>query len=272
MNDESESAADLAASFPLDGRPGPAPRLTAERSQAMVERAIETWQREPTRPPSRIPGRAAGVAAAAVFVSAAAAAGFWVTRAEAPDAPDDGRTETREVARIAPPVAAKGTAEGAAEEPVIDLEPEAPAEPEPPPIHSRREGTAPRTAEDWMQRASRLRGEGKWHEAEKTYRRVVSEHPGTASAYVARVAAASLRLDRLGDAAGARRLFEEALGARPGGALDIEVRQGIADASRRLGDAGRERAALQALVAAHPHTRAAEDARRRLDSLGAKAP
>jgi hypothetical protein len=87
------------------------------------------------------------------------------------------------------------------------------------------------------------------------------------SAYVARVAAGSIRLDHLGDARGALQLFREAVAARPGGALEIEARQGIARSWRKLGDRKREREALDELLQQDTSGPAAEQARRRLEVI-----
>jgi hypothetical protein len=96
---------------------------------------------------------------------------------------------------------------------------------------------------------------------------VFEQHPGTLAAYVARVAAASIRVDHLDDASGARTLLRQALRERPNGALDLEVRTGLSKAEHALGDRAAEREALQSLVQSHPASLAAERARERLREL-----
>jgi tetratricopeptide (TPR) repeat protein len=125
--------------------------------------------------------------------------------------------------------------------------------------------------DDLLQTANRLRAEGRFREAAETYGLVYERHPHGLSAYVAEVAAASLELEQLGGPARARRLFERAIAAEPGGALDIEARQGLALAARDLGDARAELAALQGLISAHPRSPAAGRARLRVRELAAKS-
>lgn len=121
-----------------------------------------------------------------------------------------------------------------------------------------------------MRRANRLRNRERWAQAERAYRRVYEAHPDSLSAYVARVAAASLRLEHMNDPGGARRIWAQARAMRPGGSLDVEILQGIATSSRQLGDHAREADALRALVEQHAGTRAARRAEQRLRRLAAE--
>ena len=96
---------------------------------------------------------------------------------------------------------------------------------------------APRTAapaEDGLRAANRLRAEGRFREAEQAYLSVLKAYPGSSAAYVARVAAGTLRLDHLGDPRGARALLKPALSAK--GPLDLEVRSGLERANQLLGE------------------------------------
>src|SRR5690606_19389394 len=106
------------------------------------------------------------------------------------------------------------------------------------------------SADDLLQRANALRGARSWREAERTYVEVTSAHPSTHAAYVARVAAAALRLEHLGDPGGAVRLYRSAVAH--GGALDAEGRAGLARAYGRLGRDAEEAEAWRGLLARHP--------------------
>jgi hypothetical protein len=135
-----------------------------------------------------------------------------------------------------------------------------------------RAATQPRRsggAEDLLQRANRLRGDGDYRGAERTYLSAVALAPHGPVAYAARVAAAGLRLDHWGDARGALRLYTEALREQPAGALTPEIHEGMAHADRALGRVRDERQALQALLSEQPSGPAAERARARLQALDA---
>jgi len=127
---------------------------------------------------------------------------------------------------------------------------------------------APRV-QDLLRSANQMRGAGQYPAAERKYQQVVRQSPHSAAGYSARVAAASLRHERLGDPRGALKLYRQALRARPGGALTPEIHTGMADVYRKLGDPAGERRALQALLAVQPQGPAAERARARLQGLDA---
>ena len=138
-----------------------------------------------------------------------------------------------------------------------------------PPTHAAARRDDASEAEDLLRTANRLRGEKSWSEAARTYERVIAEHASSGQAYPAMVAAATLRLERLGDPAGALALYQRALRARPSGPLAEEARFGEARAHRALGDANAERAALQHFLTTHPSSWRADEARARLRDLGA---
>ncbi|MCA9613956.1 MAG: hypothetical protein H6721_25975 [Sandaracinus sp.] len=121
------------------------------------------------------------------------------------------------------------------------------------------------TAEDLLRRANGLRGGRQWREAERTYLEVTSAHPSTHAAYVARVAAAALRLEHLDDPGGAVRLYRSAISH--GGNLDAEARAGLARAYGRLGRASDEADAWRGLLQRHPSSPFAGRARSRLSEL-----
>jgi Tetratricopeptide repeat len=125
------------------------------------------------------------------------------------------------------------------------------------------------TSEDLMKQANEQRRARQWQAAEVLYQRVVREHPGTSAAYVAAIAAASIRLDHLGDARGALRLYQSALASGVNRVLAEEARWGLAEAHRALGDHAREARALQDFVARHPGSPLIPQARARLGALGA---
>jgi hypothetical protein len=120
-----------------------------------------------------------------------------------------------------------------------------------------------------MKQANERRRARQWQGAEALYQRVVREHPGTSAAYVAAIAAASIRLDHLGDARGALRLYQSALASGVNRALAEEARWGLAEAHRALGDDAREARALQDFLARHPGSPLIPQARARLSALGA---
>lgn len=128
---------------------------------------------------------------------------------------------------------------------------------------------APATPEDLMKQANEQRRARRWPAAEALYQRVMTEHPGTSAAYVAAIAAASIRLDHLGDPRGALALYRSALRRGPDRALAEEARWGVAEAHRALGNAARERRALEELTRAHPGSPLVPRAEARLRALDA---
>jgi hypothetical protein len=129
---------------------------------------------------------------------------------------------------------------------------------------------APSTSDDLMKQANEQRRARRWRAAEALYQRVMDEHPGTSAAHVAAIAAAAIRLDHLGDARGALRLYRTALAG--GRALAEEARWGVAEAHRALGDAAGERRALEDFVSRHPGSPLIPQARARLRALQAETP
>lgn len=127
--------------------------------------------------------------------------------------------------------------------------------------------TPPATPEDLMKQANEQRRARRWQAADALYQRVMDEHPGTSAAYVAAVAAASIRLDHLGNPRGALALYRRALRRGPDRALAEEARWGVAEAHRALGNTERERRALEELVRAHPGSPLVPRAEARLRAL-----
>jgi tetratricopeptide (TPR) repeat protein len=125
-------------------------------------------------------------------------------------------------------------------------------------------------ADDLLQEANRLRGERKWAEAARVYGEVARSRDRRA--YAAKVALASLRLEHLGDPAGALALFQAALTEAPRGPLAEEALWGIAASYRVLGDTEHEREALLRFVTLHPDSASVSAAQTRLERLGGAGP
>jgi len=121
---------------------------------------------------------------------------------------------------------------------------------------------------DALSAANDLRRQSQWQAAEAAYRGIAARYPRTPEAIVAQLAAAELRLDHLGDAAGALRLYQ----AVPhGNALDVEALFGISRTYRVLGDPAAESAALRSLLDAYATSLQADGARTRLRQLSAES-
>ncbi|HVR64336.1 MAG TPA: tetratricopeptide repeat protein [Polyangia bacterium] len=136
-------------------------------------------------------------------------------------------------------------------------------------LRSSGEAAAPasaKSADDLLSRANQLRAQRRWHEAAAAYQAVVAGSSETHAAYVAMLARAELLLDHLGRPAEALGLFERAL-AEPSGVLTEEARYGLAACYRALGDVENERRALNAFLAAHPHSLMRASAAARLGEL-----
>ncbi len=122
-----------------------------------------------------------------------------------------------------------------------------------------------------LAQANELRRAQQWARATAVYERIIRQFPASADAYSAKVAAASLRLEKLGDPAGARQLYRQALRPPGSGALDEEILWGLARADRAAGDRRAERKTLERLLAEHPRTVHAPYARARLRQLAAES-
>lgn len=127
--------------------------------------------------------------------------------------------------------------------------------------------TKPPSAEDLLRTANKQRGDGQYAEAQSTYERVTSLHPGTDASYAALVASAQLRLDHGSDAKGALARFRQALAQKPDGPLAEDCRLGIADANGALGDRAAEKAALEEYVVKHSNGLAISRVKSRLAEL-----
>jgi tetratricopeptide (TPR) repeat protein len=274
---------DLLERLVLDSRPGPAARISSARANALVQAAMseayargitdEVMEEQRARRASvwHAPWlRAVAIAAAGLLMLVGGAAAAKLVIETIWDAPPN------EPAPVEPP-AQKQARKAFSPVPVpediaLPIEPEAfevePAQRAPLKPSARREDVE-KITEDLLQAANRARAAGKFRDAADTYAEVYEQHPSSLSAYVAEVAAGSLELEHLDRPDRAVRLFRKALRTRPGGALDLEARQGLSIALRDLGREREEVAALKALVSAHPNRPAALRAHTRLIELGA---
>lgn len=238
----------------LDAKPGPAKRIGAAREAAMVDAVMGAAFAGPVAQPRGILRFAKAAAVLALLAGAGTAAAVYFGRQPA----EQRRSAPAPAPPAVPPGAAEAPAQSVKAEPVVE-EPQAVAQTSRPPAK-----VAP---EDLLQTANSLRGERKWPEAERTYARVLREFPGSSQAYAATLASAGLRLDHLGDPAGALRLYRAALRSRGTGALAEEARWGIVEANQSLGDRAAEVEALQTFLARHPQSFHRSSAEARLTEL-----
>lgn len=289
---DAEHDPELTAYLTLDGRPGPAQRISKDRALAMIDAVFAASPpmaasdnphnpRNLRRPRGRT-GRALWVSAAVLLgvVSGAAAARWYFaerTDAAPPSAPRSNSPALAAPSRIeAPFVPARGSEPRDLSE--IDPQPGASAPANAPQAasasldaHEPAALTERAAPEDLLQKANRLRTLGRFRQSAQTYQAVSERYPATLSAYVAQVAAASIELEHLSRPARARKLFERALREHPEGALDVEARQGLATALRDLGDTRAEVSVLRGLVESHAGSPAARRAQVRLQELGSDA-
>lgn len=247
--------------FDLDGE-GPARPLDDAQAEALIAGALDAWGAPASPSASAGKSTAWWATAAAVMLVAGAASAALVLQG-----PDDVPPE----AETAPVTGEPEVEEPSFPEPVeiIDEDDSVPGV-TPEQRRRRRPRMVPeRTPDDLLQEANQLRGARRWSDAERTYLEVTSAYPGTHAAYVAQVAAANIRLERLNRAGAAARLFRAAI--RIGGPLDPEARDGLARALRRTGDRIGERRALEGLLERHPRSAYANRARERLAELEAAA-
>ena len=275
----------LIAGMRLDDRAGPARRISREQAQTMIDDALDTWQGElPVAPRRRslLPALAMAATVLLALIGGASAARWYFGKAE--------REPQVEAPRVAQASAKHGkdttalpeiTVEGALPEPELgDVLARGPARfDQPSPRHS--ETVLARAAlhdkaaaahekvepDDLLQRANRLRAEGRFQSAADTYAQVYERYPRSLSAYAAQVAAASIELEHLGKPDHARKLFESALRSHPKGALDLEARQGLSLSLRDLGRDRDEASSLRALMRDHSESPAARRAEARLKEL-----
>lgn len=270
MTTKGDSELDLP--LPLDDSPGPATRISSARAQAMVERALDAAGPVPVPiRPKRAPWRLLLVAALVLGLAGVAVAAtlHYLRRTQKPTPPAQVAATATPHRAVAPaPPSASASAEPA---PVQSSE----AEPVAPTVHRKPAASvtsAPKRPKDLLALANHKRAAHKWREADALYHRVMAGSPGTAGAYVAEVASASLHAGPLHDPRGALRMYQHALAARPNGSLGEEIRYGIAVAYRELGNHQAEQSALSAFLARYPHSAMKSQVEARLHKLEGATP
>lgn len=266
MNTDYDGDPEVAERLVLDDRPGPARRIARERALAMVATALAELP-PPVAAQARFAatGRSWLVAAAVLFGligGVAAARWYFADPSQAPAArpPNAARVNdpaTPDGVALKPPAAAPLAPGQPVDVEMIESEP----------ASERNTDRGRGAPEDLLQKANRLRTQGRFRDAAQTYSTVSDRYPKTLSSYVAQVAAASIELEHLSNPGRARKLFERALREHPEGALDLEARQGLATALRDLGQEKAEVDALQRLMDVHPGSPAAKRAALRLAEL-----
>ncbi|MBI5489345.1 MAG: FecR domain-containing protein [Deltaproteobacteria bacterium] len=123
------------------------------------------------------------------------------------------------------------------------------------------------TAAELLDAARNFRAQGDWAAAAAAYEELTSRHPEGGEARVSLVPLGELRLERLGDPAGALRAFEEYLARSASGPLGEEASWGRVRALRGLERTAEEVEALRGFLSAHPASLWAREARERLAEL-----
>jgi tetratricopeptide (TPR) repeat protein len=261
--------------LPLDGKVGPARRLSqlqaAQLAAAVVQRALAPLPARRAKAPRRLTLAAAAVALL-FFSLGAAAAGLLVRyvvlpRLAAPPAP---APRGKAALWPLPPVPEPAIPEELEAQPepgqqsaLPSLTPSVPSAP--------RERAIARVVrplpEDLLAQANDQRRVRNWADADRLYRAVAQRYPGSDAAVVAEIASGTLHLEHLGDPDGAFSAWSRALSLRPAGPLAEEARWGLAEAQRARGDKAAERAALGEFLARHPESVLAPAARRRKAEL-----
>ncbi|MBI4917479.1 MAG: FecR domain-containing protein [Acidobacteria bacterium] len=124
------------------------------------------------------------------------------------------------------------------------------------------------TPRELLDAARRLRIASDWPGAAAAYEELVARHPDSGEAHVALVPLGQLRLERLDDAAGALRAFDDYLRQDATAPLAEEASWGRIESLRRLGRPAEEADALRGFLAEHPASLRLGEARRRLAELG----
>jgi len=257
----------------LDAGLGPARPLSPAADQRLVERIVKRARYPEQRPLSRrLSLRALSLAALAVVTSAAAAALLHhelgrnpVTSAPVADVPE------RPIKKPMPGVAVQRPARLPSAQPTASADaPTLAREARPSAGRSSSAVVSARVtaAVDELSAANDLRRQAQWRAAEAAYREIAARYPEAPEAAVAQLAAAELRLEHLGDPAGALRSYE-AVPRRS--ALGVEALFGVSRAQRALGNRSAEAAALRSLLEAYPTSLQADRARERLAQLTAES-
>lgn len=127
------------------------------------------------------------------------------------------------------------------------------------------EPSAVLSASELFSEANRARRSSELSRATELYRKLQREYPGSEEALLSQVTLGSLQLDT-GNARGALHAFNRYL--RHSGPLEAEALYGRARALGQLGQQAEEIRAWQTLLARHPRSGYAKQARERLRALG----
>lgn len=117
-----------------------------------------------------------------------------------------------------------------------------------------------------LSEARRLMSEGRWRSAARAYQALRSAHPKSPEAHAALVTLGDLRLEHLRRARSALSAYDAYL-RKGGGPMAQEARYGRIRALRKLGNAEREREAIEEFLRRHADSFEAAALRRRLDEL-----
>ncbi len=271
----------------LDDGAGPALPLDSREQRALVAEVVRRARTNKPAAVIRFPRTAVVAVGIATLATGAAAfsvgAGYWTqghqtTSSPAPSNPTVERASNRRDSP-APPANDPESHEMESELPAqADA---TRADPKPPETAAPRRSVRPKRvastrpapssepeAADDLRRANELRRYERYHEALSTYLRIIDDYPESLQAQAARVAAASLKLEQLGDAEGAGELYETA--SRRGSTLSAEACFGLAESHRARGDRTAERQALRRFLQQHADSPLAMPARRRLELLEAE--
>ncbi len=123
--------------------------------------------------------------------------------------------------------------------------------------------------DDLLAEANAARVAHRWREADALYSRVAAGGQADLAVQAALVASASLRLEHLGDPAGAARRFRAALAAGTRDPLAEDARWGLVESARASADPAGELRALDDFLAHHAGSARAARARARREELGA---
>jgi len=263
----------------LDAEHGPARPLTHADTRWLIEQVVERALQPETKSRPRLRSlQTLSLAALAVVTSAAAATVVHqqLQRNAALSAPAQSAPQ-RQIMKLAPgrarsvPANEPETVSAPSAEAALTANAPAPIREANPPVSAPSSATLPAQEAkvvDELSAANDLRRQSQWQAAEAAYRGIAARYPRTQEAIVAQLAAAELRLDHLGDAAGALRLYQ----AVPhGNALGVEALFGISRAYRTLGNPAAESAALRSLLDAYPTSLQADGAQARLQQLSAES-
>jgi tetratricopeptide (TPR) repeat protein len=244
---------------PLDDGPGPAQPLSQSAQAALIKNALRAASPTPTglglRRGFLFGGAAMAASSAAYFLSRR-----FLGKSPSPQAPEPMPIAPSPRDAAAAPARDLGVAaDAAAESGATDGESVAAARPR---------SVRPRehSSDDLLKLANERRRQKRFAEAVRLYLQIVEKYPRSDEAYVARIAAAGLLLERQKEPRAALRLFLAALRERPQGALAEEARLGLCDALHALSDRAAEERALRDFLAHHADSpaRARIEARLRL--------